>query len=116
MERSSSTGRVEEGLLEGPAWWCPWVAIFSAGLTAGATLFVPAIRSVWILALLAVLALGAVGAWRGLFRGNAPQRAASVLGILLILGLSGLLVKTFFAEELGQGISSATSTTGTTDY
>ena len=116
MQRSPQTGRIDEGLLEGPAWWCPWLAIFSAALAASATLFIEQIRSWWVLPLIAVLLLGSVGAWKGIFRGNAPQRAASVLGILMILGLSGLLMQGFFALELGQGISSATSTTGSTDY
>ena len=116
MQRAATIGRVEEGLLEGPAWWCPWLALFATGLAAGATLFVPAIRSFWILPLLGLLAVGTVGAWRGFIRGNSAQRAASLLGILLILGFSGLLAKTFFADELAQGVSSATSTTGTTDY
>ena len=116
MQRTRQIGRVDEGLLEGPAWWCPWLAVFSAALAASATLFIPEIRSWWVLPLVAVLLLGSVGAWRGISRGNAPQRAVAALGVVLILGLSGLLTRSFFAVELGQGVSSATSTTGMTDY
>ncbi|BAM02919.1 hypothetical protein [Phycisphaera mikurensis] len=116
MQPSSGLGRVDEALLEGKAWWCPWLAIFSACAAASVTLFVPAIRSPWILAVFPPLLVGAVGGWRGVFHGNAPQKVASVLGILMILGLSAVLVQAFFAVELGQGISSATSTTGITDY
>lgn len=117
MARSlAKAGRVDESLLEGPAWWCPWLAIFAACVAASMALFIPVIRSVWVLPVLAVLVVGAVGAWKGVFGGNAAQRGASVLGILMILGIGGQLATSFFAQELEQGVSSARSTTGSGDY
>lgn len=111
----AKAGRVDESLLEGPVWWCPWLAIFAACVAASMALFIPVIRSFWVLPVLAVLIVGSVGAWKGVFGGNAAQRAASVLGILLILGIGGQLATAFFAEELQQGVSSAKSTSGLGD-
>ncbi len=108
-------GRIDEDLLEGPAWWCPWVVILCVGTATGGAFFAPSIRSIYVLAPLSVLAVGAAAAWRGIFRGNAPQRTLTILGIFLMMGLGAKIGKTFFAEELGQGISSAASTTGFTD-
>ncbi len=81
----------DEHLLDGPCWWLPWLGGVAVVLVLGLWVLLPG-DGAWSVGLgVAVAVAGLVPTYVGVFRGNPPQRALSVLVLVVLLGLGGLL-------------------------